>query len=337
MTARQIVTCASVFATCATAGEKVQLAWDPNTESDLAYYTLYWWSGSTGLTNRLTVAAPATTATVTNLPAGCTIYFVVTASNRSGLESGPSNLVSYTTAPDLTEVTLNLAVSRSGFSFNRLTRRFQQTLTVTNLAGFPVAGPVVLVLEGLSSNATLVNRSGVSSFAGLVGAPYLELKLGSDGLLTPEESVSTPLEFSNSNNLGINYIVHVLGIPLLPPPPAGPRDVTAEVAVLPSGFNYNRFTKRFVQAVTLINTTAHPLPAPVSLGLAGLSANATLANPTGVLTVPGLAGGPYINFNLLTDQALAEGQSIVVTLEFVNPTYQGITYQTHILTGPGDR
>ncbi len=331
------MTCASVFATCATAGEKVQLAWDPNTEPDLAYYTLYWWSGGTGVTNHLTVAAPATTASVTNLPAGCTICFVVTASNRSGLESGPSNLVSYTTTPDLTEVTLDLAVSRSGFSFNRLTRRFQQTLTITNLVGFPVAGPVVLVLEGLSSNATLVNRSGVSTFAGLVGAPCFELKLGSDGLLTPGETVSASLEFSNSNNLGINYIVHVLGIPLLPPPPAGPRDVTAEVVVLPSGFNYNRFTKRFVQAVTLINTTSNALPAPVSLGLAGLSPNATLANRTGVFTLPGLAGSPYRDVNLLTDGVLAGGQSIVVTLEFVNPTYQGITYQTRILTGPGDR
>jgi hypothetical protein len=70
------------------------LAWDANTEVDLAGYRLYWGtaSGAYLFTQQLSLV---TTNTVTNLVAGQTWYFVVTAFNTSGLESGPSNEVSY--------------------------------------------------------------------------------------------------------------------------------------------------------------------------------------------------------------------------------------------------
>lgn len=70
------------------------LAWDPNTESDLAGYKVYIGSGSStygtptilGLTNTITLFGFA----------NGTYYFVVTAFNKSGLESGYSNEVSAT-------------------------------------------------------------------------------------------------------------------------------------------------------------------------------------------------------------------------------------------------
>jgi hypothetical protein len=70
------------------------LAWDANSEPDLAGYRLYWGTGS-GTYQFTQQLGLTTNHTVTNLVLGQTWYFVVTAFNTSGLESGPSNEVSY--------------------------------------------------------------------------------------------------------------------------------------------------------------------------------------------------------------------------------------------------
>ena len=76
---------------------RVSLAWDPNTEPDVAGYRLYWGPGNF---STVTQAGNATTITVT-LPTRTTVYaFYVTCYNTSGLESEPSNVVEYA-APKL--------------------------------------------------------------------------------------------------------------------------------------------------------------------------------------------------------------------------------------------
>jgi len=75
----------------------VKLAWDANTESDLAGYKVYF-----GLAPRVysapTNVGKVTSYTVSGLAPG-TYYFAVTAYNTAGLESGYSNEVSTTIAP----------------------------------------------------------------------------------------------------------------------------------------------------------------------------------------------------------------------------------------------
>ena len=60
-----------------------------------------------------------------------------------------------------------------------------------------------------------------------------------------------------------------------------------------------------------------------------LSANATLHNSNGVTLETAPAGSPYINLNL--------GATVSVTLEFVDPTMQGISYSPRVLAGSGSR
>lgn len=72
----------------------VTLAWDANTESDLAGYKVYYGTASGVYGTPITIGTQ-TTYTVTGLPPG-TYYFAVTAYNTSGLESGYSNEVSQT-------------------------------------------------------------------------------------------------------------------------------------------------------------------------------------------------------------------------------------------------
>jgi hypothetical protein len=83
-----------------TTGNAVSLAWDANSESDLAGYKVYWGRQSRQYDNSpVPTVAPSASPTFTT-PAlmNGTWYFAVTAYNTAGLESGYSNEVSTTIA-----------------------------------------------------------------------------------------------------------------------------------------------------------------------------------------------------------------------------------------------
>jgi chitinase len=74
--------------------EQVTLAWDANTEADLAGYKVHYGTASGSYTVHTDVHN-VTTAVVTGLTAGQTYYFAATAYNAANNESGYSNQVSY--------------------------------------------------------------------------------------------------------------------------------------------------------------------------------------------------------------------------------------------------
>ncbi len=78
---------------------QVTLAWDPNTESDLAGYKIHYGTASNNYSVHLDVHL-VFSYTVLGLMAGQTYYFAASAYDISGNESGFSAEVSYT-APDL--------------------------------------------------------------------------------------------------------------------------------------------------------------------------------------------------------------------------------------------
>ncbi len=75
-------------------GSSVTLSWDANVSTNTTGYRLYVGLASGSYTT--TDVGNTTTATVSNLTSGVTYYSVVTAYNSDGLESPPSNQVSYT-------------------------------------------------------------------------------------------------------------------------------------------------------------------------------------------------------------------------------------------------
>jgi hypothetical protein len=77
----------------------ITLEWDPNPEPDIAGYKIYYGFGSRDYSEVVDVGN-WTTCTIGDLESGVTYYFAVTAYNTSGYESGYSNEVSYTPAPD---------------------------------------------------------------------------------------------------------------------------------------------------------------------------------------------------------------------------------------------
>ena len=84
-----------VFSTSQSAqAGQATLAWDPETDPNVAGYKVYLGNGSQSYQSSLDVGNK-TTATVTNLQDGATYYFAVTAYDSSKNESGYSNEVSY--------------------------------------------------------------------------------------------------------------------------------------------------------------------------------------------------------------------------------------------------
>lgn len=82
------------------------LSWDPNTESDLAGYKVYYGTAPSVYTQSITVGFTGTPAapqyTVSNLNSGTTYYFSITSFDSSSNESGHSNEVSKTFPAEVT-------------------------------------------------------------------------------------------------------------------------------------------------------------------------------------------------------------------------------------------
>ncbi len=94
-----------VWVAVASATTNVQLQWDPNTESDLAGYKIYYKADSSAMplngTGATEGSAPIdvhnqTSATVSGLDPAHAYSFAITAYNTSGVESGYSNMVTIT-------------------------------------------------------------------------------------------------------------------------------------------------------------------------------------------------------------------------------------------------
>ena len=123
---------------------QVTLAWDPNTEPDLAGYKLYYGTSSGNYSNSIAVGN-VTTYTVTNLSAGVTYYFALTALNSMLLESGYSNEISYsvpTTQYTLTaSAGANGAISPAGTV--TVNQGASQTFTISPNSGYQIASVTV--------------------------------------------------------------------------------------------------------------------------------------------------------------------------------------------------
>jgi len=91
------------------ASPSVRVAWDPNPETNIKGYRIYYGEVSSGPTNLVDVGNQ-TTGTITNLVFATSYFFYVTAYNVFDLESDPSEALYYTTP-----VISPLALSTDGY------------------------------------------------------------------------------------------------------------------------------------------------------------------------------------------------------------------------------
>jgi hypothetical protein len=103
-------------------------------------------------------------------------------------------------------VSAQVQVTRSGFGYNFTTQRFVQTVTLKNVSGAITSSPISLVLDSLSSNATLFNATGTTACATPAGSPFINWSSS----LAPGASGSIVLQFTNPSKAGITYATRVL-------------------------------------------------------------------------------------------------------------------------------
>ena len=189
------------------AGE-VTLAWDPNSEPDLAGYRLYH-GLQTGQYDHIIDVGNVTTKTVTDLEAGLTYYFVVTAYNTAGLESDPSNEVSYTvpleTSPDARVVGRHIFYNQSAWDGNNAAANESDDSAI--------ASDKQALLPG--QTATFANYTSYSrgingimiDIAGLAGAPTVDdfaFKVGNNNDPTTWAQASLPTSITVRKGAGID-------------------------------------------------------------------------------------------------------------------------------------
>jgi hypothetical protein len=108
------------------------------------------------------------------------------------------------------DVTGFVTVGRHGFVLNPVTGRFAQTVTVQNTLATTLIGPISLVLDSLSSNASLFNANGTTDAQQPpAGSPYVNANLN----LAPGQSITLTLQFTDPTRTAITYNTRVLAGP----------------------------------------------------------------------------------------------------------------------------
>ena len=127
------------------------------------------------------------------------------------LVENPSNPL----APE--NLTAGVVVQRSGFRLDRTTGFFVQDLTLANVSGVPLMGPLYLVVSGLPSGVSLVNREGTTETISPAGSAFFRVPLSGSGLfMPPGANVPLQLRFLNPNRVNIDYTLSVFRYSAVP-------------------------------------------------------------------------------------------------------------------------
>ena len=186
-----------------------------------------------------------------------------------------------------------------------------QTISIPD----PVPGDYTVLATGTASGSFTVTMQTLNVNGVSVGSQE------STGTASPGSSNTIALTIQNDGSVTLKT-------------PSCAADASSSMSVVRSGFSYNFFTGRFVQAVTLTNTTASAIAGPISLVLDNLSSNATLFNASGQTACAAPLGSPFV-VPVASGSDLAAGASVTVYLQFTDPTKAGITYTTRALAGSG--
>ena len=141
---------------------------------------------------------------------GSPFSFTITATDsNSGCTGSQAYSITINPAPPpcATDVSSQVTVTRGGFRYVFATRLYQQTITVRNTSGSPIAGPIAVALDNLTPGVTLANADGTTMCALPAGSPYKVVTMGS---LAPGASATATLQFGNPMNRVINYTERTL-------------------------------------------------------------------------------------------------------------------------------
>jgi fibronectin type III domain protein/lipoprotein-associated protein len=303
--ARRVVCAAIFFFTLSIhASSSVTLAWNASVGPNVTSYSLR--HGTVpGSYPTVINAGNALTATVTNLTAGTTYYFVVTARNSSGIDSDPSNEATYTApgtpAPNLpptlnapgnvtvsedaTQQTVNLSGIGSGAANE------SQTLTVTASSSNPGLIPTPSITY-TSPNTTgtllftpVADASGTATITVTVNDGQALNNTVSRTFTVTVNPVNDPPTLNSINNLTLN-------------PSAGLQTISL------SGIGSGGINESQTLAVTASSSNPGLIPAPAvtysSPNATGTLKFTPVANATGTATITVTVSDGQTQNNLVT-------------------------------------
>ncbi len=105
------------------------------------------------------------------------------------------------------DISGSLRVTRSGFTLNFGTQRFQQTIKLTNTGTSSITGPISVALDSLPAGVSLFNKAGIT-ICSPGGSPFINAGFTS---LAAGASFSVVLQFTDPSNAAITYTTRVLG------------------------------------------------------------------------------------------------------------------------------
>ncbi len=147
----------------------VRLAWDMNTESDLAGYRIHYGTSSGRYTSSTDVGL-VNVISVSNLQANTTYYFVVTALDRAGNESTYSNEVTSQPTVVISTPTVNKAVElgtgsiyilQSGHQSIQVNGTNFQSAAIVSMGADISVGPTSVIDPGQLTASIIVSPSAV--------------------------------------------------------------------------------------------------------------------------------------------------------------------------------
>jgi VCBS repeat-containing protein len=113
-------------------------------------------------------------------------------------------------------------------------------------------------------------------------------------------------------------------------------NISSTVTLSQGPIRFNKKTGRYAQTVTLKNSDG-VVTGPVSLVLDALSPSGSLFGGSGTTACAAPLGSTYINVDVGADGLFSSHERATVTLEFLNPSGQPITYTPRVLAGGGAR
>jgi hypothetical protein len=105
-----------------------------------------------------------------------------------------------------TDFTSQIVITGPYFTWISSTQHFVLRITLTNSGSNSINGPISLVFDNLSSNATLFNPDGTTSCAAPAGSPYVTIA----GPLNPGASYIAAVQFFDPTRTHFSYTIRVL-------------------------------------------------------------------------------------------------------------------------------
>jgi fibronectin type 3 domain-containing protein len=168
VTAGQTTPAAPTGLTATPGSGHVVLAWTAS--SGAASYNVYRGTAA-GAEGATAIATGVTTTSYadTGLTNGTKYFYKVAAVNAGG--TSPLSNEASATPVAAVNVTSQVKITASGFTFNRTTKTYNSNVTIRNQTQQAIAGPIQLVLTNLPAGITLFNRTGTTGTSPFITLP----------------------------------------------------------------------------------------------------------------------------------------------------------------------